>query len=185
MDQLLLDTTQILASTRDVSRVLRRLARSFVPALADFCLIHLVDRHHLRCIASAHSTREGRRLVRTLAGNTPIHRNDPLSTAAHVVRTGRVQIRSDITSDTDVPGRSRGGGALRRLAPQSAMVIPLIGRDRALGAITLCYSESGRRYTAQHMRSAKQLARLVTDYLSNEKPAAPPVRRLPPLRARV
>jgi len=184
MDQFLSDTTLILASTHDVGRVLQRLARSFVPALADFCLIHLVERRHLRCIASAHSTRQGQRLVRLLAGNTPIPCDDPLSTAAHVVRTGRVQIRSEIMSDVGVPCRSGVARALRRLAPQSAMVIPLIGRGPALGAITLCYADSGRRYTAQHTRSAKRVARLVTKYLSNGKPPLSPVRRLP-LRARV
>jgi GAF domain-containing protein len=169
-------------SPRDVAR-LQRLARSFVPALADFCLVHLLERHAVRCVAGAHATREGQRLVRSLVRTgSRISRADPISTVAHVVRHGRAQVRSDITLDTD-SHPSRISEAMRRLAPRSAMVLPLVARQQVLGAITLCYSASGRRFTTRHLASAKRIVRVAVDDLMNSAPLLS--RRLLPLRARV
>ena len=38
-------------------------------------------------------------------------------------------------------------GLIARLAPKSALAVPLIARARTIGALTLAWSESGRRYT--------------------------------------
>jgi GAF domain-containing protein len=176
------ETAPIAPSSADVARALQRLARSFVPALADFCLIHLVERHYVRCVAGAHATREGQRLVSTLARTgSRISRHDPISSVAHVVRHGRGQVRSDVILDPDLHG-SRRSDVVRRLAPRSAVVVPLVVRDQVLGALTLCYSASGRRYSTRHIAPAKRIARLVVARLTNTPSLLP--RRLPPLRAR-
>jgi GAF domain-containing protein len=165
-----------------LARTLQSLARSFVPALGDFCLIHRLERQHLRCVAGAHATREGQRLIARLACTERVSRHDPFSTVAQVVRSGRALVRSDIVLDRD-PARPRMSEVMRRLGPRSAMVAPLVVRDRVLGAITLCYSDSGRRYNARHLRSARRLARFVAGHLAAGP--TPLSRRLPALRARV
>ena len=186
MNHLVSDGPHAALSRSDVTRVLQRVATSFIPAFADFCLIHLADRHYLRCIAYAHGNRDGLRLLRGLASADLISRRDPLSTVAHVVRTGRAQVRNEITTHEDHAGRPYPADLLRGLAPRSAIVVPLVVRDRVRGALTLCYSASGRRYTTHHVPAAKRLARLVTGSLVRGTAVPPPAaRRLPPLRARL
>jgi GAF domain-containing protein len=187
MNQFLSETTTILASAGESHTVLQRLAQSFVPSQADFCFIHLADNHHLRCVAAAHATRAGRKLVRGLARLYRIKPNDPLSTVAQVVRSGRAQLRSEIAAEHG-PGlpRVRVFDLHRQLAPQSAIVVPLAGRDHVLGALTMCYGESRRHYTAHDLTHAKRLARQIAAYLAKPllRPTAAAPRRLL-VRARI
>ena len=69
--------------------LLRRLARGAIPALADFCLIYLATGSHIFCVASAHATSDGTRLVRALARAYHVRRTDRGSTVAEVVRLAR------------------------------------------------------------------------------------------------
>jgi serine phosphatase RsbU (regulator of sigma subunit) len=47
---------------------------------------------------------------------------------------------------------------IRELDLKSAIVVPIVARDRALGAITLVAAESGHRYTEGDLRRAEELA---------------------------
>ena len=49
------------------------------------------------------------------------------------------------------------------------MVVPMMVRGRALGCLTLCYSESGRRYTAGDLRTAEQLALQIALAIDNTR----------------
>jgi GAF domain-containing protein len=178
------------------SDFLQRLAQSAIPSLADFCFIHLVDKQHLRCAASAHVTRAGRRLVRGLARSDRIICTDPLSTVAQAVRSRRPQVRTEIARDPDPPCRLRVFDLHRQLGAQSAIVVPLLDGADALGALTLGYADSGRQYSAQDVSWATRLARQISGRLSRARDAAAArarplsrasaatTRRLPPLRAR-
>src|SRR5215204_1685087 len=48
---------------------------------------------------------------------------------------------------------------MRRMSFTSAMIVPLVARGRALGAITLVSAESGRRYERVDLELAEELAR--------------------------
>jgi signal transduction histidine kinase len=50
-------------------------------------------------------------------------------------------------------------GILKEVAPQSLMTVPLIASNKVLGALTLCSSESGRRYDEEDLTLAEELAR--------------------------
>jgi GAF domain-containing protein len=183
-------------SPGNVAIVLKRLARSCVPSLADFCFIHVAEQDLLRCAAAAHATREGQRVVGELARIHRIVRSDPVSTVAEVVRSGRPQLRREIALDPDPPLPRRVAQAHRQLAPRSAIVVPFRTRAGVLGALTLGYAASSRRYGAHDMTVAARLASRIASYLSHpelpfsrtrppDRSATAPIRRLPPLRARV
>src|SRR6185503_19444756 len=46
----------------------------------------------------------------------------------------------------------------RRIAPQSAMIVPLIARGRPLGTILLATAQSGRRYNERDLEFAEEVA---------------------------
>jgi GAF domain-containing protein len=194
MNQFGSDATHILAPPRYAATILKRVARSIVPSRADFCFIHLADGEQLRCVASAHATRQGQRVISELDRVYRIRRTDPESTVAQVVRSGRPQLRSEIAVDAGTHLSPRVANVHRQLGPRSAIVVPLLSGDRVIGALTLGYADSDRRYTAQHVAGAKRLAKQITGCLVDGqaaslmvKPlarAAVSTRRLP-LRARV
>jgi GAF domain-containing protein len=194
MNQLGSDATDILSSLRYAPTILKRIARSIVPGQADFCFIHLADGEHLRCVASAHATREGQRVVSQLGRIYRIVLSDPESTVAQVVRSGRPQLRSEIAVDAGSHLAPRVAHAHRQLGPRSAIVVPLLVGGTVVGALTLGYAASDRRYAAHHVTGVKRLAKEIASCLTNGRPAAsarPPARaatasaRRLPLRARV
>jgi GAF domain-containing protein len=139
------------------ARVQRR-ARSAIPALADFCLIHLASGSRIVCVASAHATREGARLVRALARSHQVRRADRASTVAQVVRLARPIVRATIPHEPPTGTASAIADLYRRLAPRSALAVPIVASGRVLGAVTLCYSLSGRSYVAGDVPAAMRLA---------------------------
>jgi GAF domain-containing protein len=167
-----------------------------VPSLADFAFIHLAEGDHLQCAGCAHATRDGQRAVSELARIHVILRTDSASTVAQVVRSGRSQLRNEMSIDPDPRLSPRVAAAHRQLAPRSAVVVPLLSGGEVLGALTLGSADSGRRYTTRDVTVAERLARVITAALSPTdpassnpglmaRPATGRIRRLPPLRARV
>jgi GAF domain-containing protein len=192
MNEFLSDTEQIFASAANTDSTLQRLARAAVPSLSDFCLIFLVEGKELRCAASAHATAAGERLLRRLRRIYKITRNDPVSTVAHVVRTGRPKLRSDIRQEaTTQRANVRVFTLHNRLGVRSVLAVPIGAPPAVLGAISFSYADSGRRYTAHDIPRARRLARLASAFLRERArvaastPKAPPVtRRSIRLRAR-
>jgi GAF domain-containing protein len=163
-------TASAIAASR---RAVERTARQAVPALADFCLVHLVSRGAITGVAAAHGTRDGVRLVRALMRTYRIAPSDPDSAVAYVIRTRRPLLRTAIQMDTAVARRADGRIAElhRLLATRSALVMPIRARDGVLGTLTLCYSHSGRSYARGDMAAAARVAARIASALV---PAGPP-----------
>ena len=192
MNQFLSEAGRILASNESGTAVLQRVARAAVPDVADFCLIFLSRNGELPCVACAHATPEGDQLLRRLNRIYKITRGDPLSTVAHVVRTGRAKLRSAIVDEAAAPETGLRVFTLHhRLGARSALVVPIGGQPNVLGAVSLSFAGSGRRYTTQHVAAAQRLAGLVASFLRKHPPAEGAgtvpigVRRPIRLRARV
>jgi GAF domain-containing protein len=133
-----------------------------LPALADFCLIYVLNGDRFRCAASAHVTSAGDRLLRAFNRVYRIGRDDRDSTVAQVVRSGRPSLRADIRPERGAaPTRlsARVAEVHRRLNVRSSLVVPIKGRTGVLGAIALGYGDSRRRYTPSDIPVAQRLAR--------------------------
>jgi GAF domain-containing protein len=148
---------------RDPSTYLELVARATVPAFADFCLVYLLDGEQLRCVASAHATRAGDRLLRALNKVYKITRGDRDSTVAQVVRLRRPSLRGEIrpeyqTTDTRLSELAGVFDIHRQLAVRSALVVPIEGRAGILGAVALSYAKSGRQYKPAHVPIAERVA---------------------------
>jgi GAF domain-containing protein len=153
----------------DPLRMLERVARRAVPGLADFCLIFLVEHGTLRCVATAHATREGERLVRTLGRIYRVTPDDPVSTVARAVRTGRSQLRIEIAVEQGRFDRefTRVFDIHRRLAARSVAVVPIRAGREILGALNFAYSESGRTYAPGDLPPLERLGREIGSAIDN------------------
>ena len=163
MNQFLSDADRIAALPGDTPLYLERVTRAVVPALADFCLVYVVDGEQLRCVASAHVTRAGDRLLRALNKVYKITRDDRESTVAQVVRLRRASLRAEIRPEHQTPDRqvtelARVFDLHRQLAARSALVVPIEGRSGVLGAVAFSYAQSGRQYKAADLPVAERVA---------------------------
>ena len=142
---------------------LERVARAAVPAIADFCLVYLLEGEQLRCVASAHATRAGDRLLRALNKVYKITRDDPETTVAQVVRLRRPSLRAEIrrehqAAERRVSGLARVFDIHRQLAARSALVVPIEGRSGVLGAVAFSHAQSGRQYKHADLHVAERVA---------------------------
>jgi GAF domain-containing protein len=162
MNQFLSDALRTTESSDRTRLNVERVARASVPALADFCLVYLIEGEQLRCVAAAHATRAGERLLSALNEVYRITRHDPESTVAQVVRLRRSSLRAGIRPEQR-PGADDGRltrvfDIHRQLGVRSALVVPIEGRFGVLGAIALSYAQSGRQYKSADLGHAERIA---------------------------
>lgn len=156
----LAEVSSVMSQTLDYTTNLHRLAHMLVPTVGDWCVIHVIDdMGDIQPVTFAHSSPERLALARRIQEEFPIDPGAEFGIGA-VARTGTAllfeEIRDDIVADaTQDPERLE---QLRSFGFHSAMIVPLICRDRVLGTLTLLTSESGRRYTKEDLRLAEDLA---------------------------
>jgi two-component system cell cycle sensor histidine kinase/response regulator CckA len=145
----------ILSSARPFDEVFRDLSRLLVPALADWCAIHVAaEDGALRFVAGAHRDPSRDLVVRALGEYGP--RALPFAsapTAPQVVEVTEALLR-DSASDAEALK------LYRALAPTAVLRLPLHVRDRTVGFLTLAMaSDSGRRFAPADIALAQELAR--------------------------
>ncbi|GAA2724241.1 SpoIIE family protein phosphatase [Cellulomonas aerilata] len=158
--------TAELSETLDGEQAVGRLAQLVVPDLADWCLVTLVDddeqagaRRGLRDIGWWHADPEMRPLVEEYGAMRIGALRDrsfvaqALSSADTVVVDARASAR---IAELLEPGRAR--DLIARLAPETASVIPLRGRDGVVGLITLFRGAERQALTADELATAGEVA---------------------------
>ncbi|WP_245794300.1 SpoIIE family protein phosphatase [Geodermatophilus nigrescens] len=167
---LLVQVNTILVEATDVNASVARLPRLLVPALADGCIVTLLDEDgHPRDIGSWHVEAGSREVLQRHAAV----RQDVLSVTSAVARvlvTGEVVRRSRAEELAALPpGEAR--DLLATTAVQEAVVLPVRGRDRVLGALTL-FRDAGRRQDVDDELTARDIAQRTGLVLDNARLAA-------------
>ena len=152
--------SQALAASLDYRETLRQVASLAVPAHADWCSVQMVDDGVLRTLAVAHVDPNKVQLARELETRWPPDPDRP-GGAAHVARTGQSMLVEVVTEEMLVAAAQDEEHlrVARELGLRSAMSVPLIAKERVLGVLTFVSAESGRRYTAEDVAFAEDLAR--------------------------
>ncbi|WP_448642011.1 SpoIIE family protein phosphatase [Geodermatophilus sp. URMC 63] len=159
--QLLADAGRVLSGSLDITDQLDRLAGLVVPALGDWCWIVVTDEQaRLHEVAAAHRD-PGRRddvagYVRAMvAGMGDEH-------AARVVtRTGRPLVVPEIDAARIARALPEPAGqeALARLAPRSALVVPLLARGEVIGALGLANGADRGPHAPAEVETAVEIGR--------------------------
>jgi signal transduction histidine kinase/CheY-like chemotaxis protein len=156
----LAEASATLASSLDYRRTLATLARLCVPAIADWAAVDMLDPDRtLRRLAVVHVDPTKVELAHELYRRWPPHIDDP-SGVPHVLRTGRAEVFYDVHDSLLAASGSDPEllGSLRGLGLTSSMCVPLTVRGRVVGAISLVAAESGRRFAADDLALAEELA---------------------------
>ena len=151
--------SDLLAESLDSTVTLRRLASLAVPALADWCSVHMVENGVIRPVTVAHSDPAKVALVERLQADYPSDPDSPRGVPA-VIRSGQTEFLPHIPDELleEAAPDERLLRILRELRLRSAMTVPLIARDRTIGAITFVHAESGRTYGERDVALAEELA---------------------------
>lgn len=157
----LADATERLVEAADYRDALSKIAQLAVPRLADWVGIAIRDGSEGRTqqVAVAHVDPAKVEFARELERRYPANPDAPTG-VANVIRTGKSEFYPQIP--TELLERSAVDAEhlhiLRELDLRSAMVVPLRGRAEVFGAMTLIYAQSDRRYTADDLAFAEELA---------------------------
>jgi GAF domain-containing protein len=164
----LADASSELASSLDYRVTLAKVADLVALSMGDWCAVDIVDDGTLHTLSVAHVDPAKVTWARELQQRYPPDPDSPTG-APNVVRTGMSELYREITDDMLVAGaRDEEHLQLARdLNLRSAMVVPLIARERTLGAITIMSAESGRRYGPEDLAVAEELARRAAVAIDN------------------
>jgi signal transduction histidine kinase len=157
----LAEASILLGSSLDTGASLSALARLICPFMADWSAIDIVENRKIRRIATCHSDASRERhldeLKRRYAPD-PHHSDDPV---ARVIATGTPELFTEVTEEW-LRGIARNDAhfaVLAALEPRSLLIVPINARGRTIGAMTLAFANSGRRYTPQDLDVAQEIAR--------------------------
>ncbi|MBC7671631.1 MAG: PAS domain-containing protein, partial [Polaromonas sp.] len=162
---ILAEASQLLASSTDYSQTLANMARAVVPRLGDWAAVDLVIDAtddgwppQLERVATVHDDEDKLALAAELTSKYPERWADPNGMAG-VIREGRAMYIPDVTDDMLVLGAKDAEHLrlLRALELRSIIVVPITARNRVLGALTLCMTESRRQYVDGDLALAMDL----------------------------
>ena len=148
------------SASLDYQEALQGLADLTVPALGDWCCVHLVEPDgSIRLQAVAHSDPSKVAMLWQIDRRLPL---DPQGRhgVAKVLRTGESKLYAEIPEwviEAVVPDREL--QFVLRSQVLSAICVPLMARGRTLGAISLLCGESGRRCGEGDLVLLQDLAR--------------------------
>src|SRR5438477_2582057 len=157
----LAEASTILASSLDYHNNLMTVAKLAVNRLADWCAVDVVDDHNgFHRVALVHRDPQRTDWAREFQKKFSAKSAAPHG-VAHVMRTGKAKIYTDIPDSMLIAlaQDAEHFKILQELGLASAMVVPLIARDRTLGAITFASENPARRYTDSDLNFAEELAR--------------------------
>ncbi|HEY6079855.1 MAG TPA: ATP-binding protein, partial [Polyangiaceae bacterium] len=161
---------EVLASSLDYQTTLGVVARLAVPQLADWCAIDLVEPESgaIRQVAVAHAELDKVRFAEDMGRRYPPTGHEERG-AAQVIRSGKSELYAELP-----PAILEAGARddehlrlLRALDLRSALIVPLIGHGRTLGAMTFVYAASDRRYDAEDLAFAEEVARRAAMAIEN------------------
>jgi signal transduction histidine kinase len=158
----LAEAGQALAASLDWEQTLVQVARLAVPALADWCIVDVLeeDAVTIKQVAVAAADPRKEDLLREMRMLYPPTIDSP-QPAARTLRSAE-PVLFEVFDQAALRATTRDERHLdliARLDPKSAIAVPLIARARTIGALTLAWSESGRRYTEPEIVLATELAR--------------------------
>ncbi len=155
------EASSALSTSLDYEATLARITEIFVPKLADWCLVNVVDEDGaVSRVAQAHADPDKERLLQEMEDKFRNILSVP--EVSETLRSGRPYLGSEAgenlleklleTEDGEKPDE------LSKLEAYSYVVAPLVARGRVHGAVTLVSSHPDRRYEKEDLSLAEELA---------------------------
>jgi len=168
--RLLAQAGEALTHTPDLDDALRSIAKLIVPALADWCVVDLLDGQVIRRVATENQDPEKVKKAWELARQKPVRVGDDAA-MARVIAEGKAHFYPRLPAAV-LERAARDAAELERLRNEnlmSAIVVPLAARGACIGVLSLTTSDSGRVYDESDLAFAEELGRRIGVALSNAR----------------
>jgi PAS domain S-box-containing protein len=164
----LVHASKALSSTLEYEATLAAVARLVVPALADNCVVDVVEGDGtVRRAAEAAADPRKEALLRELRRFPPTaERPSPVIEALTTGKTVFIPELDAAALDALKVGDEH-ARIIREIAPRSSVTVPMWNRGRVLGALTFGMAESGRTYDPADVELAEELGRRAGAALDN------------------
>ena len=169
MQEFLAEASRILAGSVSDETLLTDLVRCCVPRLADYCSIHVAsDDGVIRRIETAHRDPAMLGTVRALLAPYEYSIDSPGDVPA-VMRTQQPIVNNDIDLAAAVRNAPDAETArlMETVAPNAVMVVPLVARGTAIGAMSFVMTGSTRTFAPDDLELAMELARRTAVAIDN------------------
>lgn len=170
-DRALAEAGRKLSASLDYPATLQQVAELAVPELADWCAVDLrTPQGEIELVAVAHVNPakvawawELRRL------NPPDPEQD--RGVPKVIRTGQPEFYPEISRELiEQAARSeQERETIRQVGFKSVIIVPLIAHGQTLGALTLVWSDTDKRYTKADLAFAEELGRRAATAVDNAR----------------
>jgi len=168
--RLLVQVGETLSLERDLKDSLRALARIVVPALADWCVVDLVEGTAIRRVATEHQDPAKVSLALSRGARSQPKLGDG-SAIDRVIAEGRSHFHARVPPEL-LAATARDPQELegyRQEAIVSAIVVPLTARGQCIGALSFATSDSGRSYDEADLAFAEELGRRAGMAIANAR----------------
>ena len=171
----LAESSKLLSSSLDYEVTLQRVAQLVVPELANWCSVSVLeDTPEPRLVALAHvdpaRVQWAHNLQQRLQSKYPF---DPAAPTGlpHVLRTGQPELYPEITDEMIQAAAVDEEllTILQSLNIKSLMILPLVARDRVLGAMQLVSTNPDHLYTEEDLKFAQELAQRAAMAVDNAR----------------
>jgi serine phosphatase RsbU (regulator of sigma subunit) len=160
-----------MAESMDWEATLDAVVRSVVPGFADWASLTVVEPDgSLRVHAIAHGDPERERLARELFDRYP-PATDSTSGPGHVIRTGEIDVLTDISADT-IRAAARDAdhlALLERLDFRHMVIAPLRSPGGVVGALSLVLGDSGRGFSQDDVQLIRSLSARAALHVENAR----------------
>jgi PAS domain S-box-containing protein len=176
---------QVLAASLDYEQTLQRIAQLAVPDLADWCEVDLLDEHgRIELVALAHSDPAKVAMALDMRRRWPPDEDGDTGLAA-VARGGPSELYTEIADSLleQTIADPEQLAATRALGMVSGMLVPMRVADQSLGAITFVSADSRRKFDADDLAFAEDLALRAATAVQNARLYAEQVRLAQTLQA--
>ncbi len=148
---------ELLGSSLEVRTTLSQIAHAAVPLLADVCVVDELDENRrVHRIDVVFATGEHDELAESVRRFTPSA--EGTSPLARALREGEATLMTEV-STADVAQDDEHARMIDESGLSSMMVVPLIARERTIGALTFGALRSSRRFGPREFAFAEDLAR--------------------------
>ncbi|MDX1991083.1 MAG: PAS domain S-box protein [bacterium] len=168
----LAEASSLLAASLDYETTLDTVTQLLVPHISDWCAIDLLDDSgNVRLMSVAHVDPAKVAWGYELRRANPVDLDAPGGLAV-VLRTGQTELYPVITEDmlraaAQTPEQLE---VVLQIGYSSVLIVPLIARERILGALTLvATTESNRHFDENDVKFAQELARRAAIAIDNAR----------------
>ena len=171
MPRFLAEASRCLAASLDYEDTLVTVAGMALPYLGSWCIVDTVEADgSMRRLGIIHPDPLKRERARRLKNGWPPGRSDPIG-LPRVIQSRATELISTVSDEmlVEFAISEENLQDLRTLGIGSVVVVPLIARDRVLGAITFVSADGGHQYTERDVDLAEDLAARCSIALDNAR----------------